>query len=105
MQEIIKKLEKKDVLNWERFFDMSPQEIGELIRFPKMGKTIHRLVHQFPKLELSAHVQPITRNVLKVELTITPDFQWDGKIHGSAEMFQVRIGLYFRMYVGFIFCT
>lgn len=88
-QEIIKKLEKKDVINWERFFDMSPQEIGELIRFPKMGKTIHRLVHQFPKLELAAHVQPLTRNVLKVELTITPDFQWDNKVHGSSEMFQV----------------
>ena len=64
--EIIKKLEKKDVLNWERFLDMSPQEIGELIRFPKMGKTIHKLIHQFPKLDLTAHVQPITRNVLKV---------------------------------------
>ena len=64
--EIIKKLEKKDVLQWERFLDMSPQEIGELIRFPKMGKTIHKLIHQFPKLDLTAHVQPITRNVLKV---------------------------------------
>jgi pre-mRNA-splicing helicase BRR2 len=40
-----------------------------------MGKTVHRLVHQFPRLELSAHVQPITRSVLKVDLTITPDFQ------------------------------
>lgn len=62
-------------VQWERFLDMSPQEIGELIRYPKMGKNIHRLIHQFPKLELSAHVQPITRNVLKVELIITPDFQ------------------------------
>lgn len=34
-----------------------------------------RLIHQFPRLELSAHVQPITRSVLKVDLTITPDFQ------------------------------
>ena len=33
------------------------------------------LIHQFPRLELSAHVQPITRSVLKVDLTITPDFQ------------------------------
>mmetsp|Transcript_28044 Transcript_28044/g.66662 ORF Transcript_28044/g.66662 Transcript_28044/m.66662 type:complete len:2150 (+) Transcript_28044:160-6609(+) len=89
--EIIKKLEKKDVIQWERFFDMSPQEIGELIRYPKMGKTIHRLIHQFPKLELAAHVQPVTRNVLKVELTITPDFQWDDKIHGAAELFHVFV--------------
>ena len=83
-EEVLKQLEKKDIIQWERFLDMSPQEIGELIRYPKMGKNIHKLIHQFPKLDLSAHVQPITRNVLKVELIITPDFQWDDKVHGSA---------------------
>ncbi len=34
-------IEKKD-LAWERWYDLSSQDIGELIRFPKMGKTIHR---------------------------------------------------------------
>lgn len=47
---------------------------------PKMGKTIHKYVHLFPKLELSVHLQPITRSTLKVELTIAPDFQWDEKV-------------------------
>lgn len=47
---------------------------------PKMGKTIHKYVHQFPKLDLAVHLQPITRSTLKVELTITPDFQWDDKV-------------------------
>ncbi len=61
-EDIIKKIERKD-FPWERFYDLQPQEIGELIRFPKMGKAIHRFVHQFPRLELSAHVQPITRTV------------------------------------------
>ena len=31
----------------------------------------------FPKLELVSHVQPITRSVLKIDLTITPDFKWN----------------------------
>jgi hypothetical protein len=39
-----------------------------------------------PKLDLSVHVQPITRSTLKVELTIAPDFQWDEKIHGQSEV-------------------
>ena len=43
--------------------------LGELIRMPKMGKTIHKYVHQFPKLDLAVHLQPITRSTLKVELT------------------------------------
>ena len=47
---------------------------------PKMGKTLHRLVHEFPRLELAAHVQPITRTVLKVDLVITPDFKWNVRI-------------------------
>ncbi|KAE8717867.1 SNRNP200 protein [Hibiscus syriacus] len=88
--EILMKLEKKD-LAWDRYYDLSSKEIGELIRFPKMGRTLHRFVHQFPKLNLAAHVQPITRTVLRVELTITPDFQWEDKVHGYVEPFWVFI--------------
>ena len=51
-----------------------------------MGKTIHKYVHQFPRLELVVHVQPITRSTLRVELTISPDFQWDDKIHSHSEV-------------------
>jgi len=29
-------------------------------------------------------VQPITRSTLRVELTITTDFQWDDKVHGQS---------------------
>jgi pre-mRNA-splicing helicase BRR2 len=88
--ELLLKMERKD-LPWERYYDLSSQEIGELIRFPKMGKAIHRFVHQFPRLELAATVQPITRSVLKVDLTITPDFQWDDKLHGGVEPFWILV--------------
>lgn len=88
--EILMKLEKKDFA-WERYYDLSSQEIGELIRFPKMGRTLHKYIHQFPKLNLNAHVQPITRSVLRVELTITPDFQWDDKVHGYVEPFWIIV--------------
>lgn len=72
--EILMKLEKKDFA-WDRYYDLSLQELGELICYPKMGRTLHKLIHQFPKLILAAHVQPITRTVLTVERTIAPDFQ------------------------------
>jgi pre-mRNA-splicing helicase BRR2 len=88
--EILMKVERKE-LPWERWYDLSSQDIGELIRFPKMGKTLHRFIHQFPRLELAAHVQPITRTLLKVDLTITPDFQWDEKIHGYVEPFLIVV--------------
>ena len=88
--EVVKKIEKKNFA-WERFYDLNHAEIGELIRLPKLGKIIHRYVHQFPKLELAVHIQPITRSTLRVALTITPDFQWDDKIHGVSEAFWILV--------------
>lgn len=88
--DILIRVERKE-LPWERWYDLSSQDIGELIRFPKMGKTLHRLIHEFPRLELAAHVQPITRTLLRVDLTITPDFQWEDKIHGFVEPFVIII--------------
>ncbi|KAG5281442.1 hypothetical protein AALO_G00072250 [Alosa alosa] len=89
-EEVIKKIEKKN-FPFERLYDLNHNEIGELIRMPKMGKTIHKYLHQFPKLDLAVHIQPITRSTLKVELTITPDFQWDDKVHGSSEAFWILV--------------
>uniref|UniRef100_A0A1A8I724 U5 small nuclear ribonucleoprotein 200 kDa helicase n=1 Tax=Nothobranchius kuhntae TaxID=321403 RepID=A0A1A8I724_NOTKU len=89
-EEVVKKIEKKN-FPFERLYDLNHNEIGELIRMPKMGKTIHKYVHQFPKLDLAVHIQPITRSTLKVELTVTPDFQWDDKIHGSSEAFWILV--------------
>jgi len=88
--DILTKLEKKN-LAWERYYDLSSKEIGELIRAPKMGRILHKFIHQFPKLNLAAHVQPITRSVLGVELTITPDFSWDDRVHGYVEPFWVIV--------------
>ncbi|MCO5583854.1 hypothetical protein L7F22_037769 [Adiantum nelumboides] len=87
-KDVLSRIEKKN-LAWECYSDFSFQEIGELVRAPKLGKTLHKLIHQVPKLELAAGVLPITRSVLKVELTITPDFQWDEKVHGFAEPFWI----------------
>lgn len=58
--DVIRRIEKKD-FPWERFYDLTHTEIGELVRMPKMGKTIHKYVHQLPKLELAVHIQPVTR--------------------------------------------
>lgn len=52
---------------------------------------LHKYIHHFPRLDLSSHVQPITRSTLKVILTITPDFQWDEKIHGNSEAFWIFV--------------
>ncbi|KAK2558441.1 U5 small nuclear ribonucleoprotein 200 kDa helicase [Acropora cervicornis] len=82
--EVVKRIEKKE-FPWERYYDLGATEIGELVHMPKMGKTLYKFVHQLPKMELATHIQPITRSTLSVELVITPDFQWDEKVHGNSE--------------------
>ena len=89
-EEIIKKIEKRNI-PWERFYDMEAHEIGELVRTPKLGKTVYKYIHQIPKLELTVHILPITRSTLKVELLIQPDFEWDEKVHGTSEAFWIFV--------------
>ena len=36
-------------------------------------------------------MQPITRSLLRIDLTIIPDFRWDEKIHGTAETFLIMV--------------
>jgi pre-mRNA-splicing helicase BRR2 len=38
-EDIVKKIEKRNI-PWERFNDMEPHEIGELVRAPKLGKLL-----------------------------------------------------------------
>ncbi|KAH7919595.1 Sec63-domain-containing protein [Leucogyrophana mollusca] len=89
-QEVVRKAEGKQ-FPWYRYFDLNPPEIGELIGIPNAGRLVHRLVHNFPKLQLQAQVQPITRSLLRIDLSIVPDFRWDEKIHGTAETFLIVV--------------
>ncbi|KAF9237747.1 putative RNA helicase [Melanogaster broomeanus] len=89
-QEVVRKAEGKQ-FPWYRYFDLNPPELGELIGVPNAGRLVHRLVHSFPKLQLQAQVQPITRSLLRIDLSIVPDFRWDEKIHGTAETFLIIV--------------
>mmetsp|Transcript_7976 Transcript_7976/g.22253 ORF Transcript_7976/g.22253 Transcript_7976/m.22253 type:complete len:1913 (+) Transcript_7976:252-5990(+) len=88
---VARKLERKSDIEWSRYADLAPSDLGELVGVPKMGRTLHKLIHQFPKLELSAHIQPITRSMLRVELTLLPDFQYDVKVHGYVQLFHIIV--------------
>lgn len=40
---------------------------------------------------LQAQVQPITHSLIRIDLSIQPDFQWDQKVHGTAETFHILV--------------
>ena len=89
-RDIIQKTERVDV-PWSSYFDLDPPRMGELLGMPKAGRTVCNLVQKFPRLEVQAQVQPMTRSMLRVELTITPAFEWDSALHGSAENFWIIV--------------
>ena len=62
--------------------DMEASEIGALLRHPAAGAQIAGCVASFPHLHLEAHLHPITRTVLRIELAVTPAFSWrDRRAH------------------------
>lgn len=89
-RDIIQKAEKIDV-PWSSYFDLDPPRMGELLGMPKAGKTVCGLVQKFPRLEVQAQVQPVTRSMLRIELTISPNFEWDELLHGAAENFWIIV--------------
>ncbi|KAI1917214.1 Pre-mRNA-splicing helicase BRR2 [Ophidiomyces ophidiicola] len=89
-REIIQKAERIDA-PWPSYFDLDPPRMGELLGMPKAGRAVCDLVSKFPRLEIQAQVQPITRSILRVELTITPNFTWDDALHGNAESFWILV--------------
>ncbi|KAJ1973126.1 Pre-mRNA splicing, partial [Dimargaris verticillata] len=88
--DLLRKLERKGI-SWDRYYDMEPQELGELVMNTKAGAVLHKCIHQVPRLTVSAHVQPVTRSLLRFELTLTPDFLWDERVHGQAELFWILV--------------
>jgi len=88
--EIVRKAERIEV-PFTSYFDLDPPRMGELLGLPKAGKTVCALVAKFPRVDVQAQVQPMTRSMLRVELTITPNFEWDVDIHGLAESFWIIV--------------
>eukprot|EP00977_Amphora_coffeiformis_P011173 scaffold2671_cov167-Amphora_coffeaeformis.AAC.11 len=88
---VARKLERKSDIEWDRYQDLTASDLGELVGVPRMGRVLHKLVHEFPRLEISVQVQPITRSMLKVELALVPAFQFDVNIHGYVQEFHILV--------------
>ncbi|KAF2270673.1 pre-mRNA splicing factor [Lojkania enalia] len=89
-KDVVSKAERIDV-PWSNYFDLDPPNMSELLGMPKSGKLVCQLVQKFPRLELEATPQPVTRSMLRIELTIRPNFEWDDQLHGAAEAFWILV--------------
>ena len=88
--QVLRKIERKDI-PFARYLDLSVGDLGQLINDSKLAKQLHQSIRYFPRLEVACHIQPITRSLLKVECTLTPDFQFNPEIHQNAVGFWILV--------------
>ena len=89
---ILKNLdEKSSVSTIESLRDMEPAEIGQLVHNHGMGKTIAKLLDNFPTLTVEAEIAPLNRDVLRIRLYLTPDFRWNDRHNGSSESYWIWV--------------
>ncbi|KAJ5026530.1 Sec63 Brl domain-containing protein [Bipolaris maydis] len=89
-RDIVQKAERIDV-SWSSYFGLDPPSMGELLGMPKAGRLVCGLVEKFPRLQIEATPRPVTRSLLRLELTIRPDFVWDNELHGTSEAFWILV--------------
>ena len=75
----------------ESLRDLEPAELGQLVHNNGMGKKLSQLVNTFPTLTIEAELAPLNRDVLRIQLYITPDFEWNDRLHGVSESYWIWI--------------
>jgi activating signal cointegrator complex subunit 3 len=67
----------------DKLRELTGKEIGQLIRNVHAGVAVRRAAEEIPLLDIDVTIQPITRTVLRVRLSIRPNFRWNDRVHGK----------------------
>jgi len=86
----IRKIERK-YMEFDKYLNMSSSDMGELLRDQRLGKSVHKLVHSLPRMDLEVNVRPLTRSTLEFEVILTPDFIFKSNLHGAGESFWIFV--------------
>ncbi|VEU23061.1 DEKNAAC104164 [Brettanomyces naardenensis] len=87
---IMKQIEAKNP-SIESLREMSSSELGEFVHNKRMGSVLYKLIGRFPYLLLDAECFPVTSNVLRLHITIAPDFTWSYEYHGNIQFFWILV--------------
>ena len=79
---VLENLEQKRV-TIARLRDMDAHEVGALVHHVRAGNTVLAAANNFPVLRLSATLHPITRGILRMKVSVEPDFIWKKGVHGD----------------------
>ncbi|ONH65607.1 Antiviral helicase SLH1 [Cyberlindnera fabianii] len=88
--QIMRQIEAKNP-SMEDLRQLESRELGDLVHNTKMGSSLYKLIGRFPTIWIDAEIFPITKNVMRVHVTLEPDFVWDERNHGNAQFFWVLV--------------
>jgi activating signal cointegrator complex subunit 3 len=88
--ELIDKLESKK-FTLPQMRELTSEDLGHLVRHVQAGPILKKYVSYIPHLNIKSLVQPITRTILRVELRITPCFQWNDTWHSPGEPWWILV--------------
>jgi hypothetical protein len=65
--------------------DMTAEEVGQVVRSKKgIGHKVKKFVGMIPRPSVACRILPVTRDVLRFQVEIQPEFEWNGRWHGGA---------------------
>ncbi|OWB77554.1 hypothetical protein B5S32_g1724 [[Candida] boidinii] len=83
---------ERSMIQWSYYLQLQNEsEVAQAFRSEKFGRRGFELLKQFPIFTITANSQPITHTLLRVELEITPTWNWNTEIHGYAESFTLLV--------------
>ncbi|XP_050548500.1 activating signal cointegrator 1 complex subunit 3-like, partial [Daktulosphaira vitifoliae] len=65
---------------------MDSKELGILLRNQNIGAAVKKCAMQLPYIEATESIQPITRTILRINLELYPEFEWNDKFHGKTSV-------------------
>ncbi|CAI5440695.1 unnamed protein product [Caenorhabditis angaria] len=77
----IEKIERKKTTE-TRLLELTSKDLGYM--FSCNGERLYTILRYLPRMEMSAKFKPITYTIIQVEVTLTPSFIWNDRIHGKS---------------------
>ena len=87
----VNKLAAKGLYSLEILSEMTAGELGSLLDRPSRGKDVVMCLSAFPRFEMSAKVAPITGDILRVTVSLTPCFRWYDRVHGLSQRYHLIV--------------
>jgi len=88
---VLNQLDAKDSISIESMREMDAAELGSLVHNHGAGKTISKILDNFPTISIDSEIAPLNRDVLRIRLYLTPDFRWNDRHHGTSESYWIWV--------------